>query len=207
MESREEMAQTPLSQPLDPERAQGALDPSLHAQAFADEANPTRLQGPGAGAGTRAGRAALPGMSRFAATAAAVLGIAVLCSVALFASRPGWGVASIACFVWSAACALGLGWVGFQGMTRALTCTPSRMPAVMLLGFLFRGFLLIVSQLAAYAVVGPEWGHRVLIATTVFYLLVLGVEVHTLNQLFHRSRSATRQDKSRGEPGEGTDRS
>lgn len=161
----------------------------------------------GTSASTRAVPTAPASLARFLARATAVLGIAVLCATALFASRPGWGWLTVACFAWSAASALGLGWVGFHNMSRALTCPPTRMPAIMLLGFLLRGFLLVVSQLAAYALVGPEWGHRLLIATTVFYLFVLGVEVHTLNRLFQSSQAATQRRANRGEPGEGTERS
>ena len=100
--------------------------------------------------------------------------------------REQWGREGLLCLVWGVLWAVGLGLLGFRSMRAALTCDPQKMSGELLKGVLQRALVLFASMGLVYAVAGGQWSQRALLTTTVLYLLVLGVEIVTLNQAMKR---------------------
>lgn len=132
-------------------------------------------------------------MRDFALHSGAVLIVAVIAGTALFGGREGWvsdswGWAPAALgFAWSAACALVIGFLGLGSTRRALRCPPQQMVVHVMGGLILRGAVLVGTQLLVYVLCGPLWGSRTLLATTVFYLLVLAVEAYHLQRMLNRA--------------------
>ena len=74
------------------------------------------------------------------------------------------------------------GVIGFRSMGRAFQVPPKEMVKVVFLGLMVRVFILAASQAAVYVVLDAQWGARALLATTRFYLVVLGAEAFSLVQ-------------------------
>ena len=117
------------------------------------------------------------------------------CGVALVAAgvgmfqyhaKEGWGGGVVPLFLWAALSSVAMGIVGFQSMRKVFRSTPQQMIAVMGMGIFIRVLILGVSQGSVYFLFGKEWGARALLSTTLFYLLVLGVEVVTLARDMNR---------------------
>jgi len=136
-------------------------------------------------------------MSLFQVFLARSAGIVLLASgvAAKFVSEE-WGDDSLdgalICLTWSCFWAVGLGVLGFRSLKKTLTCESHKMAGEMLKGVVQRGFVLFASMGLAHAITesvngsGSLWSPRALLATTVLYLLVLGVEIATLAQALKR---------------------
>lgn len=127
----------------------------------------------------------MSGRAKFVTLSIIVLGILTAGSTAAFQHRPGWGGVgpTLACFSWSALWALVLGAIGLWSMERALTCRAAQMTVFVLGGFMLRVMVLIATQMGVYFIVSPEWGQRTLLATVVYYLFVLAIELQHVNKL------------------------
>ncbi|MDE0959227.1 MAG: hypothetical protein OSB09_00440 [Planctomycetota bacterium] len=103
-----------------------------------------------------------------------------------------WGNGALMCITWSGFWAVGLGVLGFRSLRKTLTCESNKMAGEMLLGVVQRAFVLFASMGLAHAFAegvngsGGLWSPRALLATTVLYMLVLGVEIATLAQALSR---------------------
>ncbi|MEE8142573.1 MAG: hypothetical protein V3T77_05695 [Planctomycetota bacterium] len=89
------------------------------------------------------------------------------------------------CLLWAVLCALVLGVVGFRSMQRGLvlkTHDSVQVTRILLFGVVLRVLILAGSQGLVYLISGKDWGNRALLATAVFYVSVLMIEVYTLAQ-------------------------
>ena len=100
--------------------------------------------------------------------------------------RLEWGWGAVPLHAWAMLWALVMGWIGFRSAQRTFLVPPPQMVTVVLAGVIARVFVLGASQLAVYVAIDAVWGARALMSTTVFYLVVLGVEVFTLAQAMNR---------------------
>ncbi|NRA75269.1 MAG: hypothetical protein HRU16_04950 [Planctomycetes bacterium] len=108
--------------------------------------------------------------------------VLVASGIAMFFVREQWGREGLLCLAWGALWAVGLGVLGFRSMRAILTCDPRKMTSQLLMGVLQRALVLFASMGLVYGLVGAQWSRRALLATTILYLLVLGMEVFTLAQ-------------------------
>lgn len=110
-------------------------------------------------------------------------GIVLIASaIGVLLTRETWGSPGILAISWGALWALVLGLIGFRSLGRAMACEPTKMMGVMATGLIQRVIILAASQAGVFLLYGGEWGRRTLSATVILYMLVLGVEVFTLNQ-------------------------
>jgi len=106
--------------------------------------------------------------------------------------QDAWGAGSLVCLSWSAIWAIGLGVLGFRSLRITLTCSPQKMAGEMLMGVAQRVAVLFASMGLAYLIAqsldmsGNLWSSRSLLATTLLYLLVLGIEIVTLAKALNR---------------------
>jgi hypothetical protein len=124
--------------------------------------------------------------------------VLVASAVAVLLLRERWGVGSIPTLSWAALWAWVMGWIGFRSLAQAMTCPPARLMTVVVLGMMQRVLILGASQAVVFFAYDDEWGRRALLSTVLLYLLVLGVEVFTLNQ----SLRAGGWKNTAGAPGE-----
>jgi hypothetical protein len=134
-------------------------------------------------------------------------GIAIIAAaLASFALRERWGTGAIGALAWSALSACALGWFGFRSLARAMECKPTQLLAVLAAGLIVRVLVLGASQAVVFIAFGSDWGRRTLVSTVLLYLLVLGVEVLTMNQALRRGdwqRTAREhRESSEGNAGE-----
>jgi len=121
--------------------------------------------------------------------------------------RDSWGGAgsqvseAIVALLWAALSAAVMGLVGFRSLFRAMSCDAQQMLGVMMKGMGVRALILAASMVLVHLLRGDEWMRRTLTATVLIYLLVLGVEVITLNQAL---RAGVWQKLARETDAEGT---
>lgn len=108
-----------------------------------------------------------------------VLVVGAVAAVGLY-RKTDWGVGVVPCLLWSMVWAVVMGVIGFRSMGRAFQVPPKEMIKVVFAGLLVRVFVLAASQAAVYVVIDAQWGARALLATTLFYLVVLGAEAYSL---------------------------
>jgi hypothetical protein len=124
--------------------------------------------------------------------------VLIAAAVALYLVREKWGAGAAPSLGWAALWAWVLGVIGYRSLARAMACEPVQMLGVMSKGVMLRVLVLAVSQAAVFRVYGGEWGRRTLMATVLLYLLVLGVEVFTLNQALRAGVWQRKARESRG---------
>ena len=108
-----------------------------------------------------------------------VLVIGAVAAVGLY-RKSDWGTGIIPCLLWCMTWSVVMGVVGFRSMGRAFQVPPKEMVKVVFLGLMVRVFILAASQAAVHVVFDAKWGARALLATTLFYLVVLGAEAYSL---------------------------
>ncbi len=119
-------------------------------------------------------------MSRFLLRATGLTLLVGGAAIIGFARPTAWGMGAIPCLLWAMLWAVALGAVGFRSLRTALQCQPKEMMRVITTGLILRVVVLGASQVVVYLAVNPQWGARALLATTLFYLLVLAIEVFSI---------------------------
>jgi hypothetical protein len=132
----------------------------------------------------------------FLLRAAGVVFIAA--GIALYVLREPWGDGALPSLAWASLWAWIIGVIGYRSLANAMACAPAQMLGVMSKGLALRVIALAASQGAVFAAFGGEWGRRTLLATVLLYLLVLGVEVFTLNQALRGGAWQRTARESRG---------
>jgi hypothetical protein len=110
----------------------------------------------------------------------------IAAALALLALGERWGQGAIAALAWGVLSACTLGAFGVRSLGRAMACKPNELLRVLAEGLFVRLLVLAASQAAVFIAFGDEWGRRTLLVTVLLYLLVLGVEIFTLNQALRR---------------------
>ncbi len=133
--------------------------------------------------------------------------VLIASAVGAFSLRESWGNGAIPSLSWAGLWACILGVIGFRGLSRLLACEPGKILGTLVSGMVLRILVLAASQSVVFFACGGDWGRRTLIATVSLYLLVLGVEIFTLNQLLRagalRSQPAALAQKTSDKSTEG----
>lgn len=133
--------------------------------------------------------------------------VLIASAVGVFFLRESWGDGAIPSLTWAGLWACILGVIGFRGLSRLMACEPGKILGTLVSGMVLRILVLAGSQSVVFLAYGGEWGRRTLIATVLLYLLVLGVEIFTLNQLLRvgalRSQSGALAEKTSDKSTEG----
>ncbi|MGB1396222.1 MAG: hypothetical protein ACPHP7_02000 [Planctomycetota bacterium] len=111
-----------------------------------------------------------------------------------------WGEETVPILGYGMAVAALLGVLGIRNLLSILRSKADRAVGKVFLGMGLRALVLAASQVPVFNMYGRETGGRTLIAAVCFYLVVLGVEIFSLQQYLQEETVLSKKAKTAEEP-------